>query len=107
MPLTTPGGPLGRGKLVTPKAYSPLSVAFEHPKSSVPPAQAASANTGKAIAVAVSPTHSFRFISLLHLIVNSPVRCELGDTSHARHRTGGKQSEKFRCGRGLKTDESV
>src|SRR5215469_7313732 len=28
-------------RLVTPKAYSPFSVAFEHPKSSAPPAQAA------------------------------------------------------------------
>jgi hypothetical protein len=39
-------------KLVTPKAYSPLSVAFEHPKSSLAPAQAVPLSASSAIVAA-------------------------------------------------------
>jgi len=47
---------------MTPKAYSPLSIAFEHPKSSVPPAQAAPLTAGKAIAANRVALVSHRFI---------------------------------------------
>jgi hypothetical protein len=50
-----------------PNAYSPLSVAFEHPKSSVPPAQAAPLSAGSAIAASKVP-----FVSRL-FIVNLPL----------------------------------
>jgi hypothetical protein len=49
-------------RLVTPKAYSPLSVAFEQPKSSLPPAQAAPLNAGKTIVAARIPLESHLFI---------------------------------------------
>ena len=51
-------------KTVTPKAYSPLSVAFEHPKSSPPPAHAAPLTAGKAIAANKVALVSHLFISI-------------------------------------------
>src|SRR5271169_1332875 len=55
----------GMVKLVTPKAYSPLSVAFEQPKSSLPPARATPLSAGNAIAAASIPLKSQLVIFVL------------------------------------------
>jgi len=45
------------------RAYSPLSVAFEHPKSSLLCAQPASLNTGNVIVATIIALGMYRFIS--------------------------------------------
>jgi hypothetical protein len=53
---------------VTPKAYSPLSVAFEQPKSSVPPAWATPLSASKAMVAASIVFESQLFMFALPLL---------------------------------------
>jgi hypothetical protein len=55
--------------VTTEKAYAPFSVAFEHPKSSLPPAQAAPLNAGNAIAAASIPLNFQNFTFVLLLLI--------------------------------------
>jgi len=69
--------------------YTPLSVAFEHRKSSLPPAQAAPLSAGKLIAAVIIPFRSQLFI---FPSVHSERRIEPGSTK-ARYEGGIKKRE--------------
>jgi len=58
-----------------------LSVAFEHPKSSPPPAQAVPLSVGNMIAAAKSPFETQLFILDLHSFGSQPDRTPLNESA--------------------------